>query len=201
MARKIRPEIAFKFQLGYAPPSYGPDSLIGNLTAAGYTSNDLVMAGLAIDRTNDDTKSTTTIGSSSSYSSYKKATIYDRFRDRLMIPIRDPDGKVIGFGARVLQDGESSSSSSSLSRSNEQQKQLNPGQLTPGKIDYNKIPKYLNSPETIVFKKSVTLFGLDLAKRSLSTEKMAIIVEGYFDVISLHDVGVDYSVGVLGILL
>ncbi len=92
-----------------------------------------------------------------------------------MIPIKNPQGAVIGFGGRTLQD------------------------LTNNiNYDASKVPKYLNSPETMLFKKSATLFGLDVARRAIGTERVAVFVEGYFDVISLHDIGVENAVGVLG---
>jgi DNA primase len=89
-----------------------------------------------------------------------------------MVPIKDEYGNVIAFGGRILDDGS------------------NKGGADASK---SKSPiataKYINSPETDVFKKGSNLFGLDLAKRAIAREGEAIIVEGYFDVISLHDVG------------
>jgi DNA primase len=82
---------------------------------------------------------------------------YDRFRNRLIVPIRDNQGRVIAFGARAL--------------------------------DPNDVPKYLNSPQTPLFDKSSTLFGLDLAKRAIRNSDQAIIVEGYMDVLSAHQHG------------
>lgn len=93
---------------------------------------------------------------------------YDRFRDRLMIPICDQLGRVIAFGSRTLTNEE---------------------------------PKYLNSPETLLFDKSKTLFALDKAYRSIAKQDKVIIVEGYFDAIALHAVGIDNVVACLGTAL
>ncbi|MGL5032430.1 MAG: DNA primase, partial [Microcystaceae cyanobacterium] len=93
---------------------------------------------------------------------------YDQFRDRLMIPIADSQGKIIGFGGRSLG---------------------------------NEDPKYLNSPETPLFDKGKTLFGLDRAKQAIQKQDQAIIVEGYFDVIALQAVGITNTVAALGTAL
>ncbi len=93
---------------------------------------------------------------------------YDRFRDRLMIPIRDVRGRVIGFGGRTLSDEQ---------------------------------PKYLNSPETELFDKGKTLYGLDRAKDPINKTDRAVVVEGYFDVIALHAAGITSAVAALGTAL
>ena len=93
---------------------------------------------------------------------------YDRFRDRAMIPIRDAQGRTIGFGSRTLGNDE---------------------------------PKYLNSPETPLFDKSKTLFALDQARDAIRKEDQAVIVEGYFDAIALHEAGIKPVVAALGTAL
>jgi DNA primase len=93
---------------------------------------------------------------------------YDVFRDRLMIPIRDVQGRVIAFGGRTLTDEQ---------------------------------PKYLNSPETELFHKGKTLFALDQAKEGINKLDQAVVVEGYFDAIALHAVGINYVVASLGTAL
>lgn len=90
---------------------------------------------------------------------------YDGFRDRLTIPIRDTQGRIIGFGSRTLADEQ---------------------------------PKYLNSPETPLFDKSKTLFGLNWAKNAIAKQDRAVVVEGYFDVIALHTAGITNAVASLG---
>ncbi|WP_072623132.1 DNA primase [Spirulina major] len=93
---------------------------------------------------------------------------YDYFRDRLMIPIADHQGRIIGFGSRTLGNDE---------------------------------PKYLNSPETEVFSKGQTLYGLDRAKKAIAQQDQAVLVEGYFDVIALHAAGIEHAVAALGTAL
>jgi DNA primase len=93
---------------------------------------------------------------------------YDRFRARVMVPIRDRQGRVIGFGGRSLDGAE---------------------------------PKYLNSPETEVFEKGRHLFGLDRAADAIRRSDRAVVVEGYFDVISLHAAGIGNAVAALGTAL
>jgi DNA primase len=115
----------------------------------GYSVKVVEQAGLVIERK-----------SGSSY--------YDRFRDRLMIPICDVQGRVVGFGGRALGDAQ---------------------------------PKYLNSPETPIFDKGNLLFGLDRAKKGISKQDRAIVVEGYFDAIALHAAGISEVVASLGTAL
>ncbi|HUO20446.1 MAG TPA: DNA primase [Steroidobacteraceae bacterium] len=90
---------------------------------------------------------------------------YDRFRDRIMFPIRDTRGRVIAFGGRVIDAGE---------------------------------PKYLNSPETVLFHKGRELYGLYETRRARSSLKRLVIVEGYMDAVRLHQDGIDYAVATLG---
>lgn len=97
-----------------------------------------------------------------------RSSHYDRFRNRIMFPIINPKGKIIGFGGRVMDDS---------------------------------LPKYLNSPETEVFNKSMTLYGLNLAKNNLHDKKQLIIAEGYMDVIALHTYGFNNAVATLGTAL
>ncbi|MFL6600518.1 MAG: DNA primase [Steroidobacteraceae bacterium] len=90
---------------------------------------------------------------------------YDRFRDRIMFPIRDGRGRIIAFGGRILDQGE---------------------------------PKYLNSPETVLFHKGRELYGLYETRRSRSNLKRLVIVEGYMDAVRLHQYGINYAVATLG---
>lgn len=147
--RQLQAETIQAFQLGYAP--LGWETIYTYLVEQkNYPLSLVEQAGLILPR-------------KSGGSGY-----YDRFRDRLMIPIRDIQGKVIGFGGRSLGD---------------------------------ELPKYLNSPETILFDKGKILFGLDQAKNAISKTDQAIVVEGYFDVISLHAKGINQVVASLGTAL
>ena len=147
-SRQITEETIQKFQLGYAPNGW--ETIYGYLVEQkGFPVELVEKAGLILPRK-----------SGSGY--------YDRFRDRLMIPIHDVQGRVIGFGGRTL--------------SNEQ-------------------PKYLNSPETELFDKGKTLFALDKAKTAISKHDKVVVVEGYFDAITLHAVGINNVVASLGTAL
>ncbi|MEO0559956.1 MAG: toprim domain-containing protein, partial [Bacteroidota bacterium] len=102
--------------------------------------------------------------------------VYDVFRDRLMFPILSPIGKVLGFGGRILPDSDQ------------------------GSADYTPA-KYINTPETEVYHKSRVLYGLKQSKRSIRAEEEAIVVEGYADVVSLHQAGVTNMVAASGTAL
>ena len=103
---------------------------------------------------------------------------YDRFRNRLMIPIHRPDGQVLGFGARLLEEEK-------LDSSKEDDNKL-------------KVAKYINSPETLAFRKNSILYGMHFAKSHIISSGVAILVEGYFDVISLYNSGVKNAVACMG---
>lgn len=113
---------------------------------------------------------------------------YDVFRDRLMIPIRDVQGRVIAFGGRTLTDVDSRREASDVDSRRE---------ASPEGVQ----PKYLNSPETELFNKGKTLFALDHAKTGISQLDQAVVVEGYFDAIALHAAGINNAVASLGTAL
>ena len=145
--RQLSPETIQQFQLGYAPDGW--ETLYRYLVEQKrYPLAAVEQAGLIKAR------------QSSGY--------YDQFRHRLMIPIRDGQGRAIAFGSRTLGQDE---------------------------------PKYLNSPETPLFHKGKTLFGLDQAKTAIQKTDQAILVEGYFDVIALHQAGIQQTVAALGTAL
>ncbi len=144
--RGFKTETIAQFQLGYGLESW--DALRSHLLGQGFTLDDLITAGLQIERE--------TGGS------------YDRFRDRVMIPICDRRGQIIAFGSRVLGDGE---------------------------------PKYMNSPQTPLFDKSQVLFGMHLAGPAIRQHDAAIIVEGYMDVMILHQEGYAHVVAPMGTAL
>jgi DNA primase len=137
------------FALGYAPDAW--DAVLTRFGAHEDDRRRLLQVGLIIER---DTKG-----------GERAAGFYDRFRDRLMFPIRDSRGRVIGFGGRVLDKGE---------------------------------PKYLNSPETPLFHKGRELYGLYEARQAHSDFKRLMVVEGYMDVVRLHQAGITYAVATLG---
>jgi DNA primase len=135
------------FGLGYAPNAW--DSTLVHFTQRGYSEQDLAEAGLISPR--------------------DSGGFYDRFRNRLMIPIRDENGRMAGFGARI--------------------------------VDPNDVPKFLNSPETPVFTKGHLLYGLERARKPIRSADQAVIVEGYLDVIALHQAGYDNVVSPMGTAL
>ncbi|AYD40967.1 DNA primase [Clostridium fermenticellae] len=134
-----------KFGLGYSPPGW--NNIIKYLSNKGFTELDMLKAGIII-------KS-------------QKGSYYDRFRNRVMFPVFDYRGRVIGFGGRVMDDSK---------------------------------PKYLNSPETTLFKKGINLYGLNFAIKGKISREL-IIVEGYMDCISLHQYGINNAVASLGTAL
>jgi DNA primase len=137
-----------KFALGYAPDSW--NALLNRFGGADEERRRLLQAGLIIER---------------EARAGQSAGFYDRFRDRLMFPIRDARGRVLGFGGRVIDQGE---------------------------------PKYLNSPETPLFHKGRELYGIYEARQARSDFKRLLIVEGYMDVVRLHQAGITYAVATLG---
>ena len=151
--RGIEPQTAERFHLGYAATEW--ERLVRALTAKGFTPAELVQAGLASPRSSASGHATA-------------AGHYDQFRGRVMFPIRDLRRRVIGFGGRIIGEGE---------------------------------PKYLNSRDTPLFKKGHALYALDLAYESASRCDQLIIVEGYFDVIALHQAGIPNVVATLGTAL
>ncbi len=146
-SRGISEETIENFQLGYAADSW--DSLSQYLISKGYNYEFLQKAGL-------------------SAKAREAKKYFDIFRDRLMFPIFDHRGKVLGFGARVLSEV---------------------------------MPKYLNSPETIAYKKGKILYGVNVTLTQIKKERVAIIVEGYLDMISLYQAGIENVVASLGTAL
>ena len=144
--RSITSEAIEKFQVGYAPPIRARTSLTAILIKEGFTPKQLVSFGLSAE---------------------KYGRVVDKFVDRIMFPIHDTTGKVIGFSGRVF-------------RKNDDR------------------PKYINSPETLIFQKGKNLYGLYQAKRSIRDKDLAILVEGQTDVVMSSMNGIDTIVAPLG---
>jgi DNA primase len=145
--RGFREKTIKAFRLGYALDEW--HALENYLASKNYSRDELISAGLLVDR--------------------EDGRVYDRFRGRLMIPISDTRGRVIGFGARTL--------------------------------DAEGVPKYLNSPQTALFDKSNTLYGLDQSAKGIRAADRVVIVEGYMDVIQAHQAGFSDVVAQLGTAL
>ncbi len=142
--RGFEREAADHFAVGFAPNGW--DGLTNHLRKLGFTDEELITGGLAVKGQRGP---------------------YDRFRGRLVWPIRDLSGDVIGFGARRLRDDDEG-------------------------------PKYLNTPETPLYRKSHVLYGVDLARKEISRRQQAVIVEGYTDVMAAHLSGVETAVATCG---
>lgn len=143
-ARGFDPAATRKFGVGYAPRGW--DHLLKHLRSQGFTDEELKATGMF---------------------SEGNRGLYDRFRGRIMWPIRTIAGETIGFGARRL-------------------------------FDDDQGPKYLNTPETQLYKKSQVLYGIDLAKRDMTKNKQVVIVEGYTDVMAAHLAGITTAVATCG---
>ena len=139
--RGLSGEIAARFGIGYAPEAW---QNLSGITSS-YQGSSLVETGLVIEG--------------------EAGKRYDRFRDRIMFPIVNARGQVIGFGGRILDSGE---------------------------------PKYLNSPETVLFEKGHELYGLFQAQKAIRANQQVVVVEGYMDVVALAQHGVEYAVATLG---
>lgn len=150
LARGLSSETIDRFGLGYAPASW--DWLLRQASAAGLGTNLLAATGMAVERQD-------------------RSGHYDRFRDRVMFPIRDPLGRCVAFGGRVLPGAPPDSA------------------------------KYINSPETALFSKSSMLYGLDTAREAMGRSRRAVVVEGYTDCLAARQVGIDDVVAVLGTAL
>ncbi|MEU9618067.1 MULTISPECIES: DNA primase [unclassified Streptomyces] len=135
---------AAHFGVGYSPAGW--DHLTRYLRGKGFSDKELITSGLSQDG--------------------RRGPI-DRFRGRLMWPIRDTSGEVVGFGARKLRDDDNG-------------------------------PKYLNTPETAIYKKSQVLYGIDLAKKEIAKASRAVVVEGYTDVMACHLAGVTTAIATCG---
>lgn len=145
--RKFTKDTALAWRLGYAPNT--GTALTGFLKGKGFSEVEMKQAGVTAQR-------------------YKGPG--DMFRGRLMVPLADPQGRVIGFTARLLADDP-------------------------------KAPKYINTPQTVLYDKSRHVFGLHLAKESIRKNKFAVLVEGNLDVIASHQAGVGQTVAVAGTAL
>ena len=147
LKRGLTNETIAGFGLGYAPDSY--EATLTHLRGQGYSTEEMSQAGMVNER--------------------DSGGVYDKFRNRVTFPIRDSNGKMTGFGARILNPEDN--------------------------------PKFLNSPQTVLFDKSHLLYGLDKARKSIREKNQVVIVEGYLDVILLHQAGYTNTVSPMGTAL
>lgn len=153
--RSLKNETIQEFRLGYAPPGWR--NLLAFLLERGYETKDIAKTGLLVQKAGDF--------------QIQNPDHYDRFRDRVMFPITDAMGKVIGFSARVAPGGDESQA------------------------------KYINTPETLVYHKGHVLYGIDKAKQEIKNKKFALIVEGNMDVIASYQAGIKNTVAISGTAL
>lgn len=145
--RQLSDDLARRARVGFAPPGWTP--LLDHLARKGVPEARLAEAGLIRPRQSGQGH-------------------YDLFRDRVLFPIKDEKGRVIGFGGRLL-DGDG--------------------------------PKYVNTPETRLYEKSKVLYALDLARQGIQQRDRVVVVEGYFDVLAMHDAGITETVATCGTAL
>ncbi|MBB5173925.1 DNA primase [Texcoconibacillus texcoconensis] len=145
--RGFSDEAIVRFQLGFAPDSW--EFLSSFLQKRGFNHRDIVDCGLVAERSFD-------------------GKLFDRFRGRLMFPLWDKDGRVVGFSGRVLGDGE---------------------------------PKYLNSPESALFNKQELLYAFHYARPKMRKKNEAVLFEGFADVISAYEAGIEYTIAAMGTAL
>ena len=149
-----------KFRVGFAPQSW--DFLLSALIQKGFHKEDIERAGLAI-------------------KNQEKGSYYDRFRSRIMFPIADSAGRVIGFGGRIVDF------------SPEDKAHLAPSDRTEA--------KYINTPQTMIYDKSAVLYAFDKAKQEIRMRDSVVLVEGYMDTVMSHQAGVVHTVAVSGTAL
>ncbi|MBM4400992.1 MAG: DNA primase, partial [Crenarchaeota archaeon] len=142
-SRGLLPKTVVDFQLGFSLNSW--EALKQYLMERGYSESELLGAGLIV--------------------AAEEGKTHDRFRNRLLFPIKDTRGRITGFGGRVLDDS---------------------------------LPKYLNSPQTPIFDKSNTLYGINLAAPAIRQQNLAVIVEGYMDVVTAHQNGFSNVIASMG---
>ncbi len=147
--RGLEEKTLSEFRVGYAPSAW--DRMLMASRSAGFSDEDLLAVGLV------------------QRSKTRPGSVYDRFRERIMFPLADARGRVLGFGARAMRD--------------------------------NQQPKYLNTSDGEIYHKGRQLFGLDLARSAAARSGRAILVEGYTDVLALHQAGLRNAVGIMGTAL
>lgn len=154
--RGLTSETVTKFRIGFAPPSW--DFLLNTLIKKKFTKEEIEHAGLAI-------------------KNQEKGSWYDRFRSRIMFPIADASGRVIGFGGRIFFEP------------------------TGGSQQLTGEAKYINTPQTMVYDKSSVLYGFDKAKQDIRGCNQVVLVEGYMDCVMSHQAGMTHTVAVSGTAL
>lgn len=166
VGRGVTNDTIQKFRLGYAPPeTMSWRAFTEHALQNGYKLEDVEKAGVAIHKQSD--------------SNLSPVHYYDRFRNRIMFPVADANGRIIGFGGRIY---------------------MAEGQ-TPVQAEGSVAAKYINTPQTPLYDKSGVLYAFDKAKVSMRKENTGIVVEGYMDAIMAHQAGTEHAVAVSGTAL
>jgi len=156
-SRAMSEETVRRFRIGWAPPSW--NFILKSLAQKKFTPEDAEHAGLAIRSDKND------------------GSRYDRFRSRIMFPITDASGRVIGFGGRIFETGGAGDASERTEA------------------------KYINTPQTLIYDKSRALYGFDKAKQEIRAKNNVVVTEGYMDCVMSHQAGVTHTIAVSGTAL
>jgi len=159
--RGLKDETIKEFRLGYAPKGW--ENILNFLISRGYAAEEIKRAGLLVEKNKENLKTTN--------QKLQTNRFYDRFRERIMFPVADTNGKIVGFSARV----------------------------TPGQDESQ--AKYINTPETEVYHKSKVLYGIDKAKSEIKQKNNVFLVEGNLDVLAASQAGIKNTVAVSGTAL
>ena len=164
ITRALTEKTIQEFGLGFAPSSW--DALTNAFLTQGCAAADILASGLVVERSEQQGKS-------------RGTPFYDRFRGRIMFPVYDARGEIVGFGGRLVEGAT----------------------LTLNRKSIVEEPKYLNTPQTILYDKRSLLYGLDKAKQGIRVQDSIIVLEGYMDVIASHQAGVENVVATCGTAL
>ncbi len=164
-SRGLTDDTAREFRVGFAPQSW--DYLMRQLKDKGFKPEDVEKAGLII-------------------KSQEKNSWYDRFRSRIMFPVTDGNGRVVGFSGRIFEEVQTRSAV---------------GTPTSGLKDQSVGAKYINTPQTLIYDKSRVLYGFDKAKQEIRSKNQVVIVEGQMDCLMSHQAGVKNAIAVSGTAL
>ena len=188
LRRGVAKETMQTFRLGYAPPETASwRAFTEYALKKGCKQEELIKAGLAIQKQQDANLGSTHYSLQTTHS-------YDRFRNRIMFPIADANGRVIGFGGRIFSTkGGSASGGDTPQNENIKTNSSETGDTIPA--------KYINTPQTPLYDKSAVLYAFDKAKMAIRKENNCVIVEGYMDAIMAHQAGTAHTVAVSGTAL
>ena len=163
-ARGIKEETVRAFRIGYAPDEW--DFILRELARKGFAAEDAEHAGLALRAAGTSRR-------------------HDRFRGRIMFPIADANGRVIGFGGRIFEE-------------TRDKRQETRSSSVVSHVAEGHVAKYINTPQTLIYDKSRVLYGFDKAKQEIRVKNRAVVVEGYMDCVMSHQAGVTHTIAVSG---